>query len=145
MCNFLYYYYFMGNKIFSDVRQTKLKYTPDESASMYTTASPPSPLLVKGQQPAQKIPVFEPIGEAWLNFIGAIRSPDTKVTYVSSLEHFAAFCKKSREITTPDDLLKDPVKLIEARVMGFIAEHKDRGLSYGLAIRGNLQSSCSMT
>jgi hypothetical protein len=93
----------------------------------------PSNQTLVPPEPAEPLKAMELEGEAWQNFVAAIRSPDTKVTYINSMQHFAAYYRRFREVKTPADLISDPAKLIEARVMGFIAEHKTKGLSYGLA------------
>lgn len=68
-------------------------------------------------------------GSAWTNFIGAIKSTESRETYSSKLALFARYCQQFRHIETPDDLLTEP-KVLENWIIQWLTEQKDQGLAY---------------
>ncbi|HEV8405523.1 MAG TPA: hypothetical protein VGQ13_06420, partial [Nitrososphaera sp.] len=68
-------------------------------------------------------------GSAWTNFIGAIRSPESRETYGSKVGLFGRYCQQFRRIETADDLLVE-TKEVERWIIQWLTELKNQGRAF---------------
>jgi integrase len=71
---------------------------------------------------------LEPVemsGEAYDNFVNSLKSPATKTAYEKALRHYMKFLK----ISSFAELLGGEIKLVQARIISYVMEHRNNALS----------------